>query len=93
MVRWRFRTTIHELILDDMSELFNFCANQEWQHSEDPSKHNISYVVLQSILEDYLQSVSIFFFWNKYAAIKANCDKTHVPVNKFNAVPWLAIEL
>ena len=46
-----------ELILDDVAEMFNFCCEQEWQNSEDPSKKNICYAMCQAVLEHFLSSV------------------------------------
>jgi len=48
---------VRELIVDDIAEMFNFCCEQEWQNSEDPSKKNISYAMCQAVLEHFLNSV------------------------------------
>lgn len=52
------RTSTHVAVLNDMAEIFNFCAGQEWQCEEDPSKKNVSYTLCKSIMEDYLRAAS-----------------------------------
>jgi uncharacterized membrane protein len=58
MLRISNRTEIRELILVDLSDIFNFCADQEWQSTVDPSQKNLAYAMCQYTLEDYLQSAS-----------------------------------
>jgi hypothetical protein len=50
---------MRELILDDISEVFNFCVNQEWNSSEDPSRKNLAHAMCRKILQDFVRQVSI----------------------------------
>lgn len=47
------------MVVDDVTKLFEYCADQDWQCSETPSKNNLSFKVLQSIMEYYIQNVTI----------------------------------
>ena len=54
-----FRAEIPALVLNEVSDIFNFCADQEWQCCDDPGEKNLAHAMLQTILEDFHHSVSI----------------------------------